>query len=141
MDPLSIAGTALAVATIASQVTTGLVRLRSDIAELPGRLDATNNEVEDLKLVLHQLSSLAQESVSLTDDELLALQSLLERAAGHLKDISSVTTHVQHDCESQKYAFMRVKAWRKWQKRLQALQGSIQDVRANLNIIIASHTS
>ncbi|KAK7957231.1 uncharacterized protein PG986_006453 [Apiospora aurea] len=59
MDPLSIAASVTALATLATQICSVISQLRSLCKSLPGRLHALNNEVADFELLSGPLSNAA----------------------------------------------------------------------------------
>jgi len=135
-DPLSIAASAIAVATLAAQVTTTLSKLRT-LYELPGRLQALHNEVTDLEVVLRQIGLIVKErDLPYKKSRHGALQNTLQRGNTKLVELNAVIQRLEKSCVGggKRYLF-RAKAWWLEQPRLQALQEELRTIKATPNVM------
>lgn len=141
MDPLSIRAGVLAIATLAAQTCSAFSDLRSLCENLPGRLHAVNNEVADLNYVLFQVTLLINDRECLPESKLSAIPHLLKQADYKLLEIKDIVTQLNVACRTSRISIFRAHAWRREQGRLQALQGDIRAIKANLNIILGVSNS
>lgn len=141
MDPLSVAASAIAVATLAAQTCSALADLRSLCKTLPGRLHALNNEVADLELVLFQLASLTKERESLPESKQSTIPHLLKQARTKLIELKSIVGRLTITYRNAKIPIIGANGWRKEQNRLQELQEDIRTVKCSLNIMLGASNS
>ena len=92
MDPLSITVSVLTLLTTANKVAKGLDKLAS-IKGAPAAVLALNNELSDLRLVLHEAEPLLQKHARITDsltagDRVLRLN--IDQAKERLTDLESI---------------------------------------------------
>ncbi len=140
MDPLSIAASVIAVATVAAQIGSAFAELRKHCVELPGRLHALNNEVADIEVVLYQVAAVIENRSSLTDSDQTAIPQLLKQARTKLSDLTDIIQRLTATCDRKKL-ILRASAWRKEQPKLQALQEDIKTVKCSLNIMLGASNS
>jgi hypothetical protein len=141
MDPISVAASVIAVATLAAQTCSALADLRSLCRSLPGRLHAVNNEVADLELVLLQVALLIEERTCLPESKQSAIPHLLKQARTRLIELKSIVDRLTITCRKAKIPIIGVNAWRKEQNKLQELQEGIRTVKCNLNIMLGASNS
>lgn len=142
MDPLSVAASVTALATVATQICSAISQLRSLCKSLPGRLHALNNEVADFELVLTQLALLLeQRRCSLTESNEMAIPHLLRQARMKLNETHEIVKRLVIDCKTSRNTLLGVQAWRKEQERLQMLQDDIRTVKSSLNIMLGASNS
>jgi archaellum component FlaC len=140
MDPLSITASAVAIATIAAQVGVAFKKLREVCVELPGRVHALSNEVNDLEVVLYQLGSVVQEQHGLTDNDQAAIGSLIAQARERLEELRKIVERLVAVCTNRPTMF-RATVWRSLYPKLQSLQEEIRDIKSSLNVLIGASNS
>ena len=143
MDPLSITGAILAIASLAASANRAFGELRTLCKTLPGRLHALNNEVSDIELVLHEVESALHDETGDTGifDHTRSIHHLLDQTRSKLCQVTAIVNSLVSTCKSSKIPLSHAHAWRKHQPRLQALQEDIKNVKCNLNIMLgASHS-
>ena len=141
MDPISIAASAITIATLAAKTCAALAELRSICHSLPGRLHALNNEVADLELVLFQLASLIQERDCLPEIRPSTIPYLLKQASTKLNELKNIVRRHVFSCQKSKISLIGANAWRKDQTKLQELQEDIRAVKCSLNIMLGASNS
>jgi len=141
MDPLSIAASAIAIATIAGQVCTLFGELRSLCRSLPGRLAAVNNEVADLEIVLHEIASLVEKRAALPDSKRSTLPHLLKQANTKLRELEVVVRHIRVSCRDARHPLLAANVLRKEQGPVKLLQEEIRAIKCNLNILLGASNS
>ncbi|KAI9691740.1 MAG: hypothetical protein M1822_007812 [Bathelium mastoideum] len=140
MDPLSIAASVIAVATFAGQVGAAFRSLRQCSVELPGRVHALNNDVADLEVVLYQVASVSEECTRFSERDDDAILNSIEQAHEKLREIKSIIDRLVAASKGTN-VFIRASMWRKLHPRLQALQGSIQNTKCSLNLLLGASNS
>lgn len=141
MDPISIAASAITVATLAAKTCSAVANLRSVCQSLPGRLHALNNEVADLELVLFQLASLIKERDCLPESRPSTIPYILNQASDKLTELKNIVRRHAIHCEKTKVSLTAASAWRKDQSKLQQLQEDIRAVKCSLNIMLGASNS
>ena len=141
MDPLSIAASAMTVATLSSQICSVFGELRVLCRSLPGRLAAINNEVADLEIVLYEVASLVQSRATLPDSEQSPLPHLLKQANVKLSELQSIVARLRISCRDATYPLLTANMLRKEQGPLQSLQEDIRSIKCNLNILLGASNS
>ena len=139
-DPLSLAASVIAVATVAAQISKAITKLRV-FNELPGRLQALKNEITDLEVVLHHMHSLVEERKVMPRADQASLVSLLERANLKLRELATVIDRIGVSCVGGGKLVNRAASWWKEKPRVQALQDDIREVKGNLNILLGASNS
>ncbi len=146
MDPLSISTAVIALATFAEQTRRSLNRLRSEFKALPGRLDATNNDVADLEILLNQLAGLIKERHA---DPMFGAEGaydqiadLVHRGRQHLHDLRDVVSQIEKaGAQSRTAAIQRLRTWRKHLPRLNDIQERIVATKSSVHLILgAAHS-
>lgn len=140
MDPLSVAASVIAIATLAGQIGTAFAELRRDCIELPGRLHALSNEVADIEFVLHQVAAVLQERNCLSDNDKGSIPVLLQQTDGKLTEVKSILDHLAGTC-TRKRVLLRASVWRKWYPRIQTLQADIRTIKCSLNVLLGASNS
>ncbi|KAK7521455.1 ankyrin repeat-containing domain protein [Phyllosticta citriasiana] len=141
MDPLSIAASAIAVATLAKQICSAFSEMRSMSRSLPGRLHALNNEVADLELVLIELASLAQRRAVLPDCKYSTVPHHVSQANSKLGELQTIVAQLSATSRESKTCYFLVHVWRKEKGKLQSLQEEIRSIKCNLNIVLGASNS
>ncbi|KAK7529920.1 ankyrin repeat-containing domain protein [Phyllosticta citribraziliensis] len=141
MDPLSIAASAIAVATLAKQICGAFSEMRSTSRSLPGRLHALNNEVADLELVLIELASLAQRRVILSDSKHSTIPHHVSQASSKLRELQNIVERLSATSRESKACYFLVHVWRKEKGKLLVLQEDIRSIKCNLNIVLGASNS
>ena len=138
-EPLSLAASIIAVATVAAQITSTISKLRV-LCELPGRLHALSNEVTDLQVVLRHVSSVI-DGTAQPDDQKEIILRLLQQAKSKLEELNVIIQRLTVSCAGGGKFVVRAATWWKEKPRLQALQEDLHGVKASLNIILGvSHS-
>lgn len=140
-DPLSLAASIIAVATVAANVTTTLSKLRG-LYNFPGRLHVIHNEVADLEVVLHQVSALVERRKELQPSRgTPKLALVVEQANSKLLHLQTIVDDLIARCVGDGKFYTRTKAWLKERQRLETLQDELHIIKANLNIMLgATHS-
>ena len=141
MDPLSVAASAITVATLAGRICTAFADLRSLCRSLPGRLHALNNEVADLEIVLCELASLIESRAVLPDSKQSAIPHLLTQANIKLVELQSIVGRLRTTRRDTKIPIVAANLFRTEQSKLQTLQEDIRSVKCNLNILLGASKS
>ncbi|KAJ5961042.1 ankyrin repeat containing protein [Penicillium vulpinum] len=121
MDPLSFTASLLTVATLAASVTSTLSNLRH-VGELPGRLQAINNEVADLEVILHENPN--------------SLADVLRRAESKLRELETIISLLVRSCVGNGKFLVRAKVWLTEKPKLDALHEELHSLKATLNLIL-----
>ncbi|KAF4556922.1 Ankyrin repeat-containing protein 36 [Elsinoe fawcettii] len=140
MDPLSVAASVVAVATLAAQVSHAFHKLREDCVELPGRFYALANEVTDLELVLNELVEVVGERQFLDTNDFSSIERLLETATQRLQEMQNILVKLK-EIQTRKNVLARASTWRKLQPRFTSLQNEVRDVKGSLNVLLGSSNS
>ena len=143
MDPLSLAASVIAVATVAAQTGKALSKLRGLQRAIPGRLHALNNEVVDIEAVLHQVAVVIREREGLParEREHGDLEHLLKQAKIRLLELRTIVERLCESCAARKGNALRGLLWHKEHERLQILQSQINSVKCSLNLILGTSHS
>ncbi|KAJ6788207.1 hypothetical protein PWT90_02172 [Aphanocladium album] len=144
MDPLSLTASIIAVTTVAVEVGKVLASLHEDWESLPGRVHALNNEIQDFRVVLNQVSIAVQERklTSLDGHGDSTLPAVLGRGEQTLLEIKVVLDKIIASSGSRKRdAIQRVLLWRKEQGRFAILQEVIKEAKSSLNVILGASNS
>ena len=141
MDPLSFAASIIAVAALATKVTTSLLKLR-DISNFPGRLYAIHNEVADLEVLLHHASSVVQSRKTLLPSQVPGeLTVAVEQANTKLQQLQTIIDDLIARCVGDGKFITRTKAWLTKRQQLEDLRDSLRVIKANLNVTLgATHS-
>ncbi|KAK6500916.1 hypothetical protein TWF506_003675 [Arthrobotrys conoides] len=136
MDPLSVTASIIAIVTAAVQVSNGLAKLVA-LKGAPEIVMALQNEVSDLRLVVHSCESILDKHVSLGGQqgsvwglppELVCVKELLDRATVELKDICLV---VETKLVDGKGNFNKISYLREQSKLVKAKDG-LRDIRMEI---------
>ena len=143
MDPLSLAASVIAVTTVAAQTGIAFSNLRELHNAIPGRLHALNNEVVDVKAVLHQVAVVIQERQGFParEREHGDLEHLLEQAKTRLFELKTIVERLCESCATRKGNAFRGLLWHREHERLQTLQSQINSVKCSLNVILGTSHS
>jgi hypothetical protein len=132
MDPLSISASAIAVATVASQIVKNLIRVKSLIGSRDGML-ALANEVADLELVLLKIGSATEAVSNGPTSEMLSLSGSIASASEKLNELDASI----ESCTGQKSSTnirRRIKQWLKEPHTLERLQQELRDIRCKISL-------
>lgn len=143
MDPLSLTASVAAVATIATQICTIIADIRHDCAALPGRIHALNNEVEDLRVVLFQVSSIIREREShgVESHTETKIQGLLMQGRSRLLDLKEMLTRIRLSGSRKRELVFRTLLWRKQQEAIGLVQHDIKSLKSSLNVLLGASNS
>lgn len=143
MDPLSLTASVAAVATIATQICTIIADIRHDCAALPGRIHALNNEVEDLRVVLFQVSSIIREREShgVESPTETKIQGLLMQGRSRLLDLKEMLTRIRLSGSRKRELVFRTLLWRKQQEAIGLVQHDIKSLKSSLNVLLGASNS
>jgi len=141
MEPVSLAASVIAVAELAAKTCSAVLELRALCKSIPGRLHAVNNEVADLQLVLAQVAMLLEKRATLPDPKSSAITLLLDQAKNKLEDFDAVVGRLFAASAKSRMPLVAASIWNKEQGRLQALQDGIKNIKASLNILLATSNS
>ena len=135
MDPLSITASTL---TLLSAVETAFHLVRS-IREAPSRLEALENEVADITVIVKEVERVIEasqnESVSSSDRG-----SHLNEALSNIHKKVQELEALLRSCASEGGKISRI-SWLKARSRVQSLQTELRDGRLNLSIALATFTA
>ncbi|KAL8821216.1 MAG: hypothetical protein Q9191_007356 [Dirinaria sp. TL-2023a] len=143
MDPLSVAASVIAVASLAAKTASVFNDLRLSCKTLPGRLHALSNEVSDLELVLRQVASLVERRADhpILRDQQWHIPQLMKQAQTKLGELRTIVQKLCKICQETKIPLLNVHAWRKDQPKLHELQDDIRTVKCSLNIMLGASNS
>ncbi|EGX48127.1 hypothetical protein AOL_s00081g123 [Orbilia oligospora ATCC 24927] len=136
MDPLSVTASIIAIVTAAVQVSNGLAKLIA-LRGAPEIVMALQNEVSDLRLVVHSCESILNKHVTLGGQqgnvwglppELIGVKNLLDRATNELKDICQV---VETKLVDSKGKFSKIGYMKEQSKLIKAKDG-LRDIRMEI---------
>ncbi|KAF3107085.1 hypothetical protein TWF102_000923 [Orbilia oligospora] len=136
MDPLSVTASIIAIVTAAVQVSNGLAKLIA-LRGAPEIVMALQNEVSDLRLVVHSCESTLNKHVTLGGQqgnvwglppELIGVKNLLDRATNELEDICQVveTKLVDNNGKFSKIGYL------KEQSKLIKAKDGLRDIRMKI---------
>jgi hypothetical protein len=142
MEPLSIAASAITVASLAASICCAFADLRSLCKSLPGRLHALNNEVADLEVVLIQVATVFRErAYSIPEKQQGSIPRLLQQASGKLIELETTIIQLSKRCDRSKVFILQAHTWRKEQPKLGELQEEIKTIKCSLNIVLGASNS
>ncbi|KAI1880790.1 hypothetical protein JX265_001030 [Neoarthrinium moseri] len=143
MDPLTIATSVVALASLAAKVGHLIGELRENYTSLPGRLHALGNEVEDLRVVLHRVASLSndRERLKLDTDEESNIPDLIRRGEEKLLTLEEILGALVVTASKKRELLFRSLQWRREQSRIASIQDDIKRVKSNFNILLGVSNS
>ncbi|KAF3115005.1 hypothetical protein TWF706_007136 [Orbilia oligospora] len=136
MDPLSVTASIIAIVTAAVQVSNGLAKLIA-LRGAPEIVMALQNEVSDLRLVVHSCESTLNKHVTLGGQqgnvwglppELIGVKNLLDRATNELEDICQVVETKLVDSNGK---FSKIGYLKEQSKLIKAKDG-LRDIRMKI---------
>ena len=139
MEPLSLAASVIAVATLAGTTAKGFIKLRALHKDVPGRVNALHNEVTDLELVLRNIAAVVPERPDLTDAE-LAIRQLLERSRTGLKELGNVVGRLDLAIRKRVRIFQGL-SWQKEHAHLETLQKELNSTKCSFNVLLGASNS
>lgn len=143
MDPLSLTASVAAVATIATQICAIIAEIRHDCAALPGRIHALNNEVEDLRVVLFQVSSIIKERemCGVKSQAETNIQNLLVQGRSRLLDLKELLMRIRLSGSRKRELIFKTISWRKQQEAIGLIQHDIKSLKSSLNVLLGASNS
>jgi DNA repair exonuclease SbcCD ATPase subunit len=144
MDGISAVASVLQVVQICAVTIKLFADLRAACRTLPGRLEALEHEVLDLKAVLKDVEGVANERKGLqtrSGEDRARFDQLLNHSTGKLNALQRLLVELTEATKGSRIALVKANAWRKVQGRLKALQDEIQGDKTNLNILLGASTS
>jgi hypothetical protein len=137
MDPLSVAASCIAVATLAANVGSTLMKLRV------GNVQAMKNQVTDLGGVLRHVAVVLRERQqnNITDESLALLQHHLAQTESKLKEVDCLLIHIIGPPNNPRKSVGKAAIWLKEKGKLQSLQQDLRVLKSNLNMAMGSSHS
>lgn len=142
MDPLSVIASCIAVGTLVWQTGEAIADLRTITGELPQRLCAVKNEVNDIGLVISQVQELAERRKYFQSLVFEAadcnVMDLLEKAQIDLTTLQIIVSGLAKSCskEGNRVAFFRAHAWKQKQAEIERVQKEVTSIKSSLMIVL-----
>jgi hypothetical protein len=147
MDPLSIIASCIAIGTLVAQTGKAIADLRTLIEELPQRLCAVKNEVNDIGLVVSQVQEFAERRKRF---KLLVFEAadcnvmeLLDKAKINLTTLQIIVSGLAVSCskDGNKVAFFRARAWKQKHPEIEKVQKEVVSIKSSLTIVLQASNS
>ena len=135
MDPLSITASVIAVIGAADSAGKGILRLIA-LRGVPDIVLALNNEVSELKLMLHELEALLY-GPSLSEASRIHLNSSILPNVMWVKDQLEVLRHITTERLHKPAGTINRSAWLKVKKQVCEIQSSLRDSRQSINVALS----
>lgn len=141
MYPLSVISGCIAIGTVVVQTCQAIADLRALIEELPQRLCAVKNEVNDLGLVVVQVREFAQRRQRYQEKIFEAadcdVTDLLEKAQINRTTLQIVISGLAVVCreEGNKLGFLRARAWKQKHPKIEQVQKEIVSIKSTICVI------
>ena len=147
MDPLSIIASCIAIGTLVMQTSNEISDLRTLIDELPQRLCAVKNEVNDIGLVVSQVKEFAERRQRYQSRIFEAAEcdvtDLLEKAQINLTTLQIIISGLTAACrkEGNKFGFMRARAWKQKHPQVEQVQKEVANIKSRLSVVLQAANS
>lgn len=147
MDPLSVIASCIAIGTLVGKTGQAIANLRALIDELPQRLCAVKNEVNDIGLVVSQVQNFAERrqrfQASVFEAADCDVTDLLEKAQINLTTLQIIISGLTAACrkEGNKMGFMRVRAWKQRHPQLEQVQKEVASIKSSLSVVLQAADS
>ncbi len=143
MDLLSITAGVITVVTFAGHTVEVFSKLRALYVSLSEKLQALNNKVADIQVILgHAQSVLNDRALQLSFKHAQTnILHLLKQASRKLTELQYIIDRLITRCGSTTAQLLRLRDWRNKRDRLQALQDDIKAVKCSLNIMLVASNS
>lgn len=141
MDPLSIVTSVLTVLGAAEQISKGISKVHA-LYRAPTELSLLINEVNDLRAVLSQVASFANQ---LQDEDfqgpVVGLKTHLNHANNQLMTLDQLVNSELMDGPNGANPKIRRRAWLRLKSRVCSLQGGLRNTRINITTVLGVVTS
>ena len=147
MDPLSIIASCVAIGTLVLQTSNAISDLRTLIDELPQRLCAVKNEVNDIGLVVSQVQEFVERRQQYQSRIFEAadcdVTDLLEKAQINLTTLQIMISGLRVECakEGNKLGFMRARAWKQRHPQIEQVQKELTNIKGSLSVVLQAVNS
>lgn len=147
MDPLSVIASCVAIGTLVVQTGQAITDLRALIEELPQRLCAVKNEVNDIGLVVSQIQEFAERRQRFQEKIFEAadcdVTDLLEKAQINLTTLQIIVSGLGTACrkEGNKMGFLRARAWKQKHPKIEQVQKEVATIKGTLSVVLQAANS
>ena len=147
MDPLSVIAGCIAVGTLVVQTGQSIADLRARIGELPQRLCAVKNEVNDIGLVVSQVQKFAQRRQRFQEKIFEVadcdVTDLLEKVQIDLTTLQIIISGLAAACskECNKIGFLRARAWNQKHPKIEQVQKEVASIKSTLSVVLQAANS
>lgn len=132
MDPLSVTASIVAVVGAASSVGRTLSKLAS-LRGAPNTIQALNNEIEDLRLILQEIDTLLRRDIDSSGPSLhQSLSSALQRAKDKLLELEVILEYQVMTVDDHGNAAVNRFGWARQQTTIQRIQEDLRSIRLDL---------
>lgn len=142
MDPLSVIASCIAIGNLVVQTGQAIIDLHTLIEELPQRLCAVKNEVNDIGLVISQVQEFAARRQRLEEKifETAAcdVSDLLEKAQINLTTLQIIISGLASACskEGNNVSFLRARAWKQKHPQIEQVQKEVTSIKSTLSVVL-----
>ena len=147
MDPLSVIASCIAIGALIVQTGQAIADLRTLIEELPQRLCAVKNEVNDIGLVVSQVQEFAERRKRfrrlIFEAADCDVTDLLEKAQINLTTLQIMISGLAIACskEGNKLVFWRTRAWKQKHPEIEQVQKEVASIKSSLSIVLQASNS
>ena len=147
MDPLSVVGSCIAIGSLVVTTSQAIVNLRALIQELPQRLCAVKNEVNDIGLVVSRVQEFAERRQRFQTKIFQAadcdVQKLLEKAQSNLRMLESIISELStaYGKEGNKMGFLKARAWKERHPQIEKVQREVASIKSSLSVVLQAANS
>ena len=142
MDPLSIIASCIAIGSLVVETGQAIVDLRALIEELPQRLCAVKNEINDIGLVVSQIQEFAERRQRFQEKIFEAtdcdVTDLLEKVQINLTTLQIIISGLAAACskEASKTGFLRARAWKQKHPKIEQVQREMASIKSTLSVVL-----
>ena len=147
MDPLSVIASCIAIGTVVAQTGQAIANLRALIDELPQRLCAVKNEVNDIGLVVSRVQEFAERrrrfEATIFEAASCDVTNLLEKAQINLTTLHIIISGLTAACrkEGNKLGFIRAHAWKQRHPQIEQVQREVALIKNSLSVVLQAANS